>query len=471
MVITVSQIDSWRSLPQETEVIEFKEAKNQYDNTKLCQYCVAIANEGGGHILLGVKNEVPHVVVGTSAFNNLPGIREKLFHELGFRVDVAETNHPDGRVVTFTIPARPRATPLHYQGRYMMRSGEALVSMSPDVLKRICAEDDPPWLDVPSIASVGSGRIMDLLDTESYFRLIEVPLPQAPGDIAKQLLRDNLIVDEGYGAYSIRRMGALLLARNFEDFPELRSKAPRVVRYAGTSKLAPVTYDSTIAKGYAVGFQEIVRTVHGLLPQNEVILDALRTEVKLIPEDVIRELLANALIHQDLEMTGASVVVEVYANRLEINNPGRPIIDVERLIDGYQSRNERLAALMRKMRICEERGRGVDLVVGTAEVLQLPAPDFRVIENRMQVIIFDHKKFEDMDRDDRVRACYQHCALKRVMSESMTNQSLRERFKIPESKSYLVSDVIRATIDAGLIKPEQGTGKSKKLARYVPHWA
>jgi predicted HTH transcriptional regulator len=93
----------------------------------------------------------------------------------------------------------------------------------------------------------------------------------------------------------------------------------------------------------------------GKLPQNEIIKDAIRKEVKLVPEVVIRELLANALIHQDFEMTGASPIVEVFSNRIEISNPGEPIVPVERFIDGYQSRNERLADIMRRFGICEEK--------------------------------------------------------------------------------------------------------------------
>jgi ATP-dependent DNA helicase RecG len=185
----------------------------------------------------------------------------------------------------------------------------------------------------------------------------------------------------------------------------------------------------------------------------------------------IRELVANALIHQDLTMTGVSVMIEVYSDRLEISNPGEPVVPVERFIDGYQSRNERLASLMRRMGICEEKSSGIDRVVQSAELFQLPAPDFRAASSRTLVIICGAKKFDDMDRDDRVRACYQHCALKWVMSERMTNQSLRDRFRLPESKSAVVSQAIAATIDAGLVKPDESVGASRKFARYLPFWA
>jgi ATP-dependent DNA helicase RecG len=186
---------------------------------------------------------------------------------------------------------------------------------------------------------------------------------------------------------------------------------------------------------------------------------------------VIRELVANALIHQDLAMGGASVMVEIYSNRVEISNPGEPIVPVERFIDGYQSRNERLADLMRRMGACEEKSSGIDRVVHAAEAFQLPAPDFRAGHRRTVVTIYGPRDFEGMDRDDRIRACYQHCVLKWVMSERMTNQSLRERFHLPESKSAITSQVIAATIEAGLIKPDERVGTSRKFARYLPFWA
>jgi predicted HTH transcriptional regulator len=186
---------------------------------------------------------------------------------------------------------------------------------------------------------------------------------------------------------------------------------------------------------------------------------------------VIRELVANALIHQDFMVGGASVMVEVYSNRVEISNPGEPIVPVERFIDGYQSRNERLADLMRRMHICEEKSSGIDRVVQAAEVFQLPAPDFRSGHRRTVATIYGPKPFEEMDRNDRVRACYQHCALKWVMSERMTNQSLRERFHLGEDKAAIASQIISATIEAELIKADESVGGSRKFARYLPFWA
>jgi predicted HTH transcriptional regulator len=435
MTTTPEQIDLWRQSPSEHQRLVFKEAKTQFDNRKLYEYCVAVANEGGGHLVLGVADKPPRSVVGTQAFRDPSTMAEKLFHAVGFRVDIEEVAHPDGRVLVFHLPSRPRGTAYHLDGAYLMRAGESLVPMSEDQLRRIFAEGGPDWLEEHSKAGLDTQQVVELLDTQTFFELLKLPYPTDRTGVIDRLVRERLI-DEMGGTYAIRRLGALLLANRLDDFPDLARKVPRLVVYTGVSKLE-TRLDQTGMKGYAVGFEGLVYFVMSQLPQNEVVEDALRKEVKLLPQIVIRELVANALIHQDLAMGGASVMVEIYSNRVEISNPGEPVVPVERFIDGYQSRNERFADLMRRMHICEEKSSGIDKVVHAAEMYQLPASDFRAGHRRTVVTIYGPRDFEEMDRDDRIRACYQHCALKWVMSERMTNQSLRTRFHLPESKSAI----------------------------------
>jgi predicted HTH transcriptional regulator len=469
MITTPEQIDLWRSTSSENQRLEFKEAKNQLDNQKLYKYCVAIANEGGGNLILGVVDKPPRPVVGTSSFNNTVKMAEKIFEAIGFRVDIDEVAHPDGRVVVFHIPSRPKGTAYHLDGAYLMRSGEKLVPMSEDQLRRIFAEGAPDWLEEPSRRTLDAQEVISLLDTQTFFELLKLPYPTERASVLDRLVQEQL-VDVAGCKYTIRRLGALLLAKRLQDFSDVSRKSPRVLVYTGNSKLE-TKLDQLGTKGYAVGFQGLVRFIMNQLPQNEMIENALRKEVKLVPEIVIRELVANALIHQDFHLTGSSVMVEIYANRVEIGNPGNPVVPVERFIDGYLSRNERLAGLMRRMGICEEKSSGIDQVINAVEAYQLPAPNFQAAHLRTIVTIYGPKDFEDMDRDDRIRACYQHCSLKWVFSERMTNQSLRERFHLPESKTAIVSQIIAAAIEAGSIKADERVGASRKFARYLPFWA
>jgi ATP-dependent DNA helicase RecG len=469
VAVTIQQIDVWRTAPSETQTLEFKEAKNQYDTHKLFSYCVAIANEGGGFMLLGIKNKPPREVVATTAFPDPIAITTRIFQAVGFRVDVEEVAHPAGRVVVFSIPPRPRGIAYHLEGQYLMRSGESLVPMDASQLRKIFDEGKPDWLEEYSRGDLSAEKVIQLLDTQTLFEMLKLPYPTDRSGVLERLMSERL-VHEVAGTYSITRLGGLLLAKKLTEFPELAKKAPRVVVYTGKSKIA-TKLDQIGTIGYAAGFQRLVKFVMSQIPQNEVVRDAIRTEIKLVPELVIRELVANAFIHQDFSTTGASIVIDIYSNRIDISNPGVPIVATERFIDSYQSRNERLADFMRRMGACEEKGSGIDKVIHYIEVFQLPAPSFSSDGIRTQVTIYGPTKITAMDKADRIRACYQHCALKYVMSERMTNQSLRKRFGLSESKSTIASQAIAATVEAGMIKLDEKVGKSKKYARYVPFWA
>ena len=203
-------------------------------------------------------------------------------------------------------------------------------------------------------------------------------------------------------------------------------------------------------------------------PQNQFIEEVVREEVKMFPKQALRELIANALVHQDFLATGTSVMIEMYSDRVEISNPGIPPIPAERFIDEYRSRNEQLADIMRRFGICEEKGSGIDKVITAAEVYQLPAPDFRIGELRTTAILFAYQDFADMGKLDKIRACYQHCVLMYLSNQRMSNQSLRERFSLGVTKNVQISQVIAVTRDAGLIKPDDTGSTSTPLCPVSP---
>ncbi|HAH11595.1 MAG TPA: MloB [Alphaproteobacteria bacterium] len=472
MTITADQIDSWLRQPTETQHLEFKEAKTNFSFDKLCEYCVAIANEGGGHLILGVSDALPRKVVGSRAFQNLIQTVSDIFQAVHFRVDADDVEHPVGRVVVFSIPSRPKGTAYTLKGCYLMRSGSSLVSMSEDRLRLIFSEGTPDWLEEASIRDLDAQGVVERLDVQAYFDLMKQPYPPDRTGVLARLTERRLIVEDN-GRYTITRLCGLLLAKRFEDFPDISRKAPRLVVYTGPSKLDPQS-DQIVQAGYAAGFQALISLVMGLLPQNEVIRDALRRSIKLVRENTIRELIANCLIHQDFRISGAGPTIEIFPDRVVISNPGQPIVNVDRFIDGYQSRNERLADFMRNMRnmrICEERGSGIDRVILECEDDQLPPPRFENDAQRTMITVYGPQPFSEMDRVDRIRACYQHCSLKYVLNQRMTNQTLRARFGLSESKSAIASQIINLTVEAGLIKPDDNVGSSRKYARYLPVWA
>lgn len=454
--------------PRENQNLEFKEAKNQYSYDTLLKYCVALANERGGQLVLGVTNKLPREIVGTKAFLNIDKTTQDVFQKLNFRINITELKHLDKRVLVIDIPSRPPETPIAVEGRYFMRVGEQLQPMTPDQLRLIMNEGKPDFLEEIAMANLSGEQVIALLDTQSYFDLLKRPYPSSRDKVLEKFVTEELIRNDE-GTYSIKNIGAILFAKSLRKFSGLKGKAPRVVVYDGTNKLnTRLTQDGNL--GYASGFTKLVEYVMAQVPSNEVIESTIRKTVTMFPHIAIRELIANALIHQDFTTTGMRIMIELYDNRLEISNPGLPSIPLDRFIDDYQSRNEKLAGLLRRFGICEEQGSGIDKVVESAEIYQLPAPNFTASNSRTIVKLFAHKEFKDMSKEERIRACYQHCCLLNVSGSTMTNSSLRERFGLPKEKSERISVVIRNTLDRELII-DRNLGGSKRDRKYVPHWA
>jgi predicted HTH transcriptional regulator len=283
------------------------------------------------------------------------------------------------------------------------------------------------------------------------------------------MIQEKIIIKNDQ-QYNIKNIGALLFAKNLEYFDSLARKAIRVIFYDGISRIKTIK-EQVGQRGYAVGFEGLIKYLDDNLPSNEFIDKALRKKICEYPIIAIRELTANALIHQDFSITGSSPMVEIFSNRIEITNPGKPLIEPMRFIDhNPESRNELLARFLRRLNICEERGSGIDKVIFECEYNQLPAPEIIVGDRYTRVILYGHKTLRQMDKQDKIRACYQHACLKYVSGEYMTNQSLRERFGIEEHNYTMASKIISDTLKANLIKDYDFDSKSKKYAKYVPFW-
>ena len=476
-------LTSLLTLPKETEWVEFK--RNNDNPEEIGEYLSALANSAalhgkeGGYLVWGVR-DVTHEVLGTSVNPRLRKIGNEelenwLAHNLSPRVDFRfhEFDYLGKRLVLVRVqPAL--GSPVAFKGTEWIRVGSIKKK-----LKEHPGKEKELWLVLARLTfekgvaanEVTGDDVLTHLDYPKYFELLNQSLPTNRSGILERMCVDRLIITQGSDLFDITNLGAILFAKQLSEFDVLARKAFRVIRYEGTNRVE-TEHEKLGVKGYAAGFEGLVAYVNDHVPRNEVLGQALRREVRMYPERAIRELVANAMIHQDFSISGTGPMVEIFEDRMEISNPGLPLIDPLRFIDhAPRSRNEILADLMRRLGICEERGSGFDKVVFETEVFQLPAPDIWVDSTHTRVILFGHQKLSDMDRKDKIRACYQHCVLLFVSNKRMTNSTLRERFKIPEGDYPIASRIIRDTIDAKLVKPEDPDSKSKKHARYVPFWA
>jgi predicted HTH transcriptional regulator len=471
-----------RNLAFETEWVEFK--VNNSDPQEIGEYISAIANAAAlngkafGYLVWGVQDGT-HAIVGTrfspaaAKKGNEPletWLLRLLNPKIHFRFFELSL---EGRSIVLLEIGRAFRHPVRFHQETYIRVGQVKKPLrdAPDrerELWRIL--DHTPFENLLAAEHVSADEVLRLIDYPSYFDLLEQPLPANLDGILESLGSENLIRTCKAGGWDITNLGAILFAKHIGSFPQLRRKAMRVILYRGSGRTETLK-EQEGSQGYANGFAGLIGYINNLLPSNEVIGQALRKTVPMFPELAVRELVANALIHQDFLVTGAGPMFEIFDDRIEITNPGEPLVDTRRFVDTPpKSRNESLASLLRRFRICEERGSGIDKVISQVELFQLPAPLFEAPEGFTRVVLFAHKPLSAMDKADRVRACYLHACLKWVMRNYLTNGSLRERFGVEEKNKAAVSRYIREAVEAGMIKPYDEEA-ARKLMKYVPFWA
>lgn len=467
-------------LPYESEWVEFK--LNFHSGEEIGERISALSNGGCihgqpmGYLIFGVEDKT-HVINGTTfkAKSHKKG-NEDLEHWLATRLNpridfrVYEFDDDFGRHISlFEIPAA-KNQPVEFLHQAYIRINTITRKLNdfPEKQAKIWNNKSIPFEKELAKENLSASDITKYLSSETYFDLLKIPYPSNQEGVLEKLMTEGLIF-KSKGGYAITNLGALLFAKQLNDFESIARKALRVIVYRGKSKVE-TEREQIGVRGYALGFEGIVDWINSQLPANEEIGKALRSETRMYPEKAIRELVANALIHQDLNEKGFPMI-EIFRDRIEISNPGIPLVMPERFIDAYLSRNEKLADIMRRLGFCEEKGSGLDKVIFYNELYQLPPINVIVAEKRTRVTIYSYKTLNELDKKEKIRACYQHASLKYVSNEKMTNQSLRDRFKIDDHNYSIASRIIRDAMHDGLIKEDDPENKSRKYASYIPFWA
>ncbi|ASF47762.1 transcriptional regulator [Methylovulum psychrotolerans] len=470
------------NLPKETEWVEFKH--NNADPQMIGEYISALANSAAllgkqfAYVVWGVADE-DHALLGTDFKPSTTRhkqqeleswLLQKLVPKIHFQFFEFDFG---GKACAILEITAANHTPVQFDGTEYVRIGSYTKK-----LKDHPAKERELWRTFDKIPfelqlaaeNQSSDLVLKLLDYPAYFELMDLPLPDNRIGILNALEADRLIVKSDSGLWHIANLGAVLFAKQLKEFSHLARKAVRVVLYKGNNRIETIR-EIGGTKGYASGFEGLIGFINNLLPENEVIGQALRKSMPMFPELAVRELVVNAIIHQDFSLTGTGPMIEIFSDRMEITNPGIPLVDTQRFLDSPpRSRNEALASFLRRIGVCEERGSGIDKVVFETETYQLPAPAFEVTQEHTRAILFGHKDFKDMDKEDRIRACYLHCCLKYVNREPMNNTSLRERLGVDVKNSAMVSRIIKLALDNNLIRPYDSEAGTKAM-RYIPFWA
>ncbi len=465
--------------PHESEWVEFK--LNFHSPEEIGQRLSALSNgacihnQGFGYLVFGIEDQT-QIIKGTSfkAKSHKKG-GEDLEHWLSTRLNpkidftVYEFDYDETRHISLYVIPAAKNQPVEFINQSYIRIGSITKKLNeyPEKQAKIWKKNVTPFEKEIAMDNLSAADITKYLSTETYFDLMKIPYPSTQQGVVDKFMEDGLVIKNR--GYAITKLGALLFAKQLKDFESVARKSIRVIVYKGKNKVA-TEREQIGARGYAIGFEGLVVWINSQLPANEEIGKALRKESRMYPEVAIRELVANALVHQDLNEKGFPMI-EIFTDRIEISNPGTPLVTPERFIDAYVSRNEKLADIMRRMGFCEEKGSGLDKVIFYNELYQLPPINVIVAENRTRITIYSYKTLNDLDKKEKIRACYQHACLKYVSNEKMTNQSLRDRFKIEDQNSAIASRIIKDALEEGVIKKDDPESKSRKYPSYLPIWA
>lgn len=470
------------ALPSEYEWLEFK--MNNADPQMIGEDISALANGAAycdhpkAYLVWGVDNDT-HEVNGTS-FDPLKAKKGNQDLEIWLRTQLSEnadfsfesTEYEGKPVVVMTVSRAIERTVMFQRTEYIRVGSHTKKINDVPNMKAVLWDHlrSQRFEDLYAAQDLSATEVLSLLDYPTYFELQRQPIPNGTESIIHYLKEDCLISQQDDGNYAITNLGAILLAKRLQPFPTVSRKAARVVQYRNDSR-TEIIREMTDERGFAICYESLIQLIEALIPAHEEIEGGRRRTVLAFPDITIREIVANALIHQDLSMHGTGPLIEVFSNRIEITNPGVPLIEISRIVDNPpKSRNEKLAALMRRFHICEESGSGWDKTIESCEMERLPAPKIKLYPDSMRVTLYSYIPYADLKPEDKLWACYMHACIQYVNDKEMTNATLRERFGLDESYKSQTSRLIRQAIDKQLLKPfDENT--APRYMRYIPAWA
>jgi predicted HTH transcriptional regulator len=447
------------ALPVETDWVEFKH--NNSDPKEIGEYISALANtatlrvKGKAYVVWGIDDET-HDLLGTkfdparAKANNTEidtWLRKRLSDYAGFRFFSEDIEGK--RIVLLEIDPAQVAT-VQFEHNAWLRVGtykkklKDFPALEAELWKKL---NNANFEVQPAKSELTMREAFKLLDYVSYFDLLGIEQPESQSQMLHYLMEDEIITKQDNALFSITNLGALLFGKKLSGFNRVWRKALRIVQYKGVSRAEGVR-EEVMDRGYISGFEEFIRIIESILPSREELVNgAKQVAITAYPDTGIRELVANQLEHQDLTETGSGPMVEIFDGRIEFTNPGTPLVDTNRFIDGPpKTRNEKIAALFRRADISEERGSGWDKIEMSCGDYYLPAPRITEYPYATRVTMTDHKAYKDMSIEERLWTCYIHACLQQTVGKHLSNTSLRERLDLPESSKAMTSRLIKKAV-------------------------
>lgn len=384
MMTSLNELYDWMNCSENAR-LEFKEAKNTFDITKLTQYCCAFANEGGGRIILGISDQFPRKIVGSQAFQNLEKIKAQLISRLSLRIEVEELFEENRRIIIISVPSRPIGVPIIFEGRYWMRRGEELVPMTSDMLKRIFDEGIPDF----SAQICPEAKFEDLdLAAINVFR--EAWMRKSGNNQLKHIPERQVLQDIEVVVNQEVTYAALILFGTRKALGKYLAQAEVIFEYRSSDIIGPAQHRIEYRQSFFTFYNELWEKIN-LRNDNQHFQDGLFIfDIPTFNEKAVREAILNAISHRDYKAAG-SIWVKQYPRRITLTSPGGfpPGITPQNMLWRQQPLNRRIAEVFCKCGLVERAGQGADRIFEESIKQAKSLPDFTHTDEYQVVLTLD----------------------------------------------------------------------------------
>lgn len=394
-------IEQLRHLKESEDNIEFKEAKRNFPYTggshheqskrRKCVlgYITALSNEGGGLLVLGMADQLPHQVVGTDfAVGKIGETADDIYSRLQMRVVIEELFEGDKRIVVFRVPSRPVGKLMKFEGVPLMRIGDSLRNMSDEEMFKVLSESEPDFS-----AMFCAGVSVSDLDEEAiailklkYAQKQQNPTFKSLSNL--QVLNDLELVTDGKVTYA-----ALILLGKREVIRRYLPQAKIILEYRNNEGQIPFDWREEICEPLFIGIDRAWQLIHSRNSLDHHSVGPYIFDIQVFDELVVREGLLNSVTHRDYRLT-SEVVVKQYPRRLVINNPGGfpKGVSVENLLSVSSTPRSRLIAdVLLKTGLVERSGQGIDKIFAITLQQGKPMPDYSFSDQFQVSLILDHQ--------------------------------------------------------------------------------
>jgi len=369
--MTVEQLEKILS-SKEGEHLEFKEARKSFHFETLVKYCAALANEGGGKIVLGVTDRRPRSVVGSQAFKQPERTRSGLIEQLYLNIDFSIVNHPNGRVLIFHVPTHPIGNPVKYKGIYWQRQGDSLIAMSEDRLRGIFAETGHDFS-----ADICTSITMDDLDTVAIENFRKRWINKSGNQGLTTLTQEQLLNDAEALVDGGLTYAALILFGTRKALGRHLAQAEVIFEYRASDASGPAQQRVELRQSFFSFFDELWDLINLRNDIQHFQSGLFILDIPTFSERVVREAVLNAVSHRDYQL-GGSVFIRQHPRRLVLESPGGfPVgITEQNILDRQLPRNRRIADIFAKCGLVERSGQGMNLMFELSIQESKPTPDF-----------------------------------------------------------------------------------------------